>query len=446
MPNVPVRYAHEVVTQAPSAIDSGAPDSPFVADSTPFFARCEDSLMSLHLGGRMGLLDLFNWTVSDEYLRTFKFITYNRAEQSGGSATPGWLADPCADPNKYEFGATEFTVTDFARYGRSGPTRDILKPTRYCDTDPQYRLDGQAITSELEWDMRFAMDALRMDLFRDLIVGDSSTAGQMDGLQQIINTGYNDMLNSMVFNWAGNDISGTGGGTITMNGTALTSTPDLIDLLLAIFRRYLQRMSWSPQLAGQNMNERTFVLVGPTNLCRNILSLFTCWSVCPGGQYNETNLNTYEARTFRDNINGGLFNAGYIWLDGHTIHLMPYDWETMHGTAQGDLYFMTMAVGSSMLWEGEHLSAQAAVADMASRGVGEYFSTDGGRIIGLTNNQNLCVETNIWMRPRLVCRAPWLQSRIMNIVIDSTLDPISPDPESSFYPLTSFAPDTQTTG
>lgn len=427
------------------AISAEAPGSPFVANATPFFDRCEDSLMSLHLGGRMGLLDLFNWQVSNEFLKTWKFITYARPDSAGTSV--GWLPDPCADPNSFEFGTSQIVYEDFARYGRMGPTRDIMKPEKYCSTDPRYRLDGSPITSETEWDMRFIMDVLRMDLFKDLIVGDDATAGQMNGLQTIINTGYDSsMLDSMVIDWAANDTNGAGGTTITLNGVDLTSTPDLIDLLLAVYRRFLQRMSWSPQLSAQPMNERSFVMVAPTTLCREILNKFTCWSVCEGGQYNEVNLNTYEARTFRDSINGGIFNAGYIWLDGQKIHLMPYDWETMHDGNQGDIYFMTMAAGASQMWEGEHLSAAKSAADMQSKGLGEYFSTDGGRILGMTSNTNLCIETKAWVRPRLLCRAPWLQSRIMNVVIDSVFDPISPDPASDDYPLTSFGGDTDVTG
>ena len=97
------------------------PNSPFVADSTPMFAYCEDQLMSLHLGGRMGVLDLFNWSVTDTFLKTFKYMTYVRPAYSTGTPTAGHLSDPCATPNSFEFGTNELTVTDFGRYGRSGP-------------------------------------------------------------------------------------------------------------------------------------------------------------------------------------------------------------------------------------------------------------------------------------------------------------------------------------
>lgn len=425
---------------------SSAPDSPFVADATPFFDRCETELMSLHYGGRMGLLDLFNWSVSPDYTKTFNFLTYVRPEMSEGSATPGYLADPCADPNGFEFGTSSITLEGFGRYGRQGPVRDILKPVRYCETDPRYRLDGSIVNSEFEWDMAFAMDVLKQDLFRHVITGNATTAGQFDGLQQWINTGYDtSMLDSMVVDWAGNGMDGTGGGTKTLNGTAIPTTTQLINLLLAIYRRYKQRIMWSPILATQTLLEGSMVLVLPTFLTECLLDAFTCWTVCPGREYNETNLMTYEARNFRNSLLGGAFGAGKISLDGDTIHLFPYDWETMHGSQRGDMYFLTLQVGNQQLWEGEHLDAAAAASEMASMGHSSYFSTDGGRIIGTTEVDNLCRQTRMWIRPRLVCRAPWLQARIMNVECSTILDPLSPDPlETSFYPLTSFSP--RTTG
>lgn len=423
---------------------TGVPDNPWIADSTPFFDRCEDELMSLHYGGRAGILDLFNWNVSDVYTKTFNFITYNRPAYADGNPTVGHLSDPCADPNSYDFGTSQITIEGFGRYGRKGPVREIMHPTRYCETDPRYRLDGSPVTREFEWDMRFIMDVLMQDLFRDIIVGNSSTAGKFDGLQQIINTGYDSaILDSMVVNWAGNDFSGSGGGTVTVNSQNLTPTPQLINLLLAIVRRFRQRIKWSPTLAMDSVPD--IVLVMPTFLAECLLDAFTCWSVCEGGEYNPVNLMTYEARNFRDRLNGGRYGGGFITLDGQVIDIFPYDWETMSGNNRGDIYILTRSVGNQQLWEGEHLSAQAALSEIGSDAP-NYFVTDGGRVLGMTEFDNLCRTTKAWIRPRLISRAPWLQARIMNVECSPILDPLSPDPvETSWYPVTSFGADQRVT-
>jgi hypothetical protein len=83
---------------------------------------------------------------------------------------------------------------------------------------------------------------------------------------------------------------------------------------------------------------------------------------------------------------------------------------------------------------------------MSQQGHEEYFSTDGGRIIGVVEADNLCYMTKAWIRPRLVNRAPWLQARIMNVECAAILDPLSPDPlDTSWYPVTSFGGDRRVT-
>lgn len=428
------------------SMSSGAPDSPFVADSTPFFARCEDEIMSLHFGGRLGLLDLLNWQTTDVYLRTWKFITYVRPAYSSnagaGTPTVGYLSDPCADPNGAEFGTAEISVEGFGRYGRAAPVRDLFKPTRYCETDPRYRLDGTPVTSEAEWDLAFATDALLQDIFRHLVTGNKTTAGQFDGLQRWIKTGYDSpMLDSTVVDWKGNNMDAAGGGTITVNGA--NSTPgNLVNMLLAIWRRFKQRMQWSPMLATQRMAGVSAVLVLPTFLIDCLLDAFTCWSVCT----SNTTKDSYEARQFRNGLLGGRFGHGYITLDGDRIDLMAYDWETMHGTQRGDIYFLTTNVGNVRLWQGEHLDGRVVLQELQGGNQG-YFVRDGGRILGKENVDNLCRQIFVWMRPRIMTRAPWLQARIMNVECGPVLPVISPDPlESSFYPVTSFVPSMATTG
>ena len=422
------------------------PDSPFEADATPFFDRCEDGIMSIHHGGRMGLFDLMPWEVTDDFHKDVKYLTYVRPAMSEGSATAGHLSDPCVTPNGYEFGTADITLSDFGRYGRSGPTREILKPERFCMTSPRYDLDGNMVTSEFEWDLLMAMDVLKQDLFRHIITGNDGTAGQFDGLQQWINTGYaSSMLNSTVIDWNGNDLDGNGGGTITINGVNYTGGADLVDFLLALYRRFQDRIQWSPMLATQDQREGDIILVLPSFLARCLLDKYTCWSVCEGRQYNEANLQTFEARTFRNSLLGGMFGGGAITLDGDRVHLFPYNWETMHGTQRGDIYFMTMGVGSQRLWQGQHLDAAKAATTLREEGITQYFTRDGGRILGTSTVDNLCRQTSMWWRGRLWNQAPWLQARIMEVECDPILSPLSEDPlESSFYPLTSFGGDTAT--
>ncbi|MCA9890558.1 MAG: hypothetical protein KC546_19395 [Anaerolineae bacterium] len=405
-----------------------------------FFDRCGDGdLMSLHFAGSLPILDYFGFTVGTECYKSVEFITYVRPEMSEGSPTAGHLSQPCADPNGWEFGSAKLTIEDFGRYGRVGPTRDIMKPQKYCATDPRWRLDGTSVTSENEWDMRFTMEVILQDISRDVIVGNASTTGKFNGLENLVKTGYpSSMLDSQVIDWAGNPMSGGAG--ITWNSNAVPATASFVDVLRAAVRRIKQRISWSPMLANQMMNIGDMILVMPTVAAENFLDFFTCWSVCNSTDDVTVQMQSFEARRFRDQLLGGLYGYGQITIDGIIIPIMAYDYGLIKGPKTADIYLLTGGMGSVRLWEAEHLSATTAAQQYGNLG---YFATDGGRVLGTYITENECSKLKLWMHPRLWTRAPWAQVRFQSVQFTTPGPVWSGDPtETSFYPLSSFGGDT----
>lgn len=403
-----------------------------------FFDACADDIMRLSYGGGLPLLDWMGFNVTDECYKTVEFMSFNRPEYSGGSPTGGYISDPCADPNGVETGFCKLTVEDFGRYGRKGPTREIMKPKKYCVSSPRRRLDGRLITDEPEWDMVFAMDQVVVDINKALVVGNATTGGQFDGLERWVRTGYDcSILDSIVIDWNGNPMSGGAG--ITWNGAAVAATFNFVDVLLAAFRRIKRRIQMAPQINAQQVNTGDMILVLPNDMINCLLDHYTCWSVCDGSQYNEVALQSYEARAFRNGLLGGMFGNGQITLDSQIIPLLGYDWELIKGPTTGDIYFLTSAVGAMRVFEGEHLSASEAASQYGTHG---YFSTDGGRVLGKVDTENECTEMKLWIHPRLFCRAPFLQIRFQSVKCDTPGGFLSPDPtETSFYPLSSFCVD-----
>lgn len=402
-----------------------------------FFDRCTGELMSLHFAGQLPLLDWMGFNVSDECHKSLEFITYVRPAMSEGSPTAGHISQPCAEPNGWEFGTAQLTLDDFGRYGRKGPVRDMMKPKMYCQTDPRRRLDGRPVTDEREWDIRFTTEVIIQDISRHLVTGNPSNAGQFGGLEYWVKTGYgSSMLDSYVVDWNANDLGGGAG--ITLNGNAVPATVDFVDMLRAIVRRVKQRLSWSPTLASQRMALGDMILVMPTRVAEHLLDFYTCWSVCQSTNDLEVQLQSFEARRFRDQLLGGLFGFGQITIDGIPIPILAYDWELIKGPTLNDVYLLTGGVGSVRLWEGEHLSASAAARAYGNLG---YFSLDGGRILGTYVTDNECSQLKEWMHPRIWTRAPWAQVRFQNVKVSGIGD-LSPDPlATSFYPLTSFGGD-----
>jgi len=397
-----------------------------------FFDVCGDGdLMSLHFNGQLPFLDWVGFDVSDECKLVSEYIDYVRPAQSEAADTPGYLGDPCADPYGVEYGTSKIETEDFGRIGRMGPTRDLMKPKKYCASDPIWRLDGTQITDEREWDLRFAVDQILTDVNNLVVVGSDAVAGQFDGLQQWVSTGYaSAMQDSIVIDWNSNPM--TGGAGITWNGAAVSATANLVDVLLATVRRIKQRISWSNRLKVQPMNVGDMIILMPYGMIPCLLDHFTCWSVCDGSQYNEVALQSLEARTFRTGLLGGSFGYGKIMLDGFEIPVLAYDWSLINAVDNFDFYVLTRAVGSVRLWQGQHISAMNAISQAPENG---YFSLDGGRLLGRIDTENECRTLKAWMHPRLFCRAPWAQARFQNVVCDTPGGVISPDPSSGFHPL-----------
>lgn len=420
------------------------PSSPSVDDNASpfgccnFFDRCGDGdLMSLHFSGQLPLLDWMGFEVSDVCHKVMEFISYVRPAYTNGSPTAGYICDPCDSPHGIDYGSCKLTVDDFGRLGRLGPTRDIMKPKKYCESDPIWRLDGTRVNDEREWDMKFVTDTIINDLNELLVTGNISNCGQFDGLQRWVRNGYDcSILDSIVIDWNGNPMSGGAG--VTWNGQAVPATFNFIDVLLAAYRRIMQRKSWAPRLRTQRINTGDMIIVMPTSMIPCLLQHYTCWSVCDGSQYNEVALQSYEARQFYKGLLGGVFGQGQITLDGQLIPILGYDWGLINSPSLGDIYFLTGAMGNFRIWNGEHISADVAAREMKGEG---YFSTDGGRLLWKVDTANECRTMKGWIHPRLFCRAPWAQVRFQDVQCQTPGGFMSADPnDTSFYPLSSFEP------
>jgi len=405
------------------------------------FDMCTDEdLMSLSFEGVSQFLDWIGWERTSICVVKKSFITWIRPEYSGGVATAGYLADPCAAPNGVEWGECDFTLEDWGRLRRAGPTRDITQvDVRYCERQPRYRLDGSPINDDREYDMVIATEVLLQDLKRLIVTGNAATGGQFDGLQRLVRTGYTnsagrscEIMDSIVIDWNGNGMAGGAG--MTWNGNAIAATYNMVDVLLAAYRRVRQRIMWAPPLAARPLTPGDIVLAMPSSFIDCFLNHYTCWRVCEGEAYNENNLNSLEGRQFRDKLNGGMFGAGRIYLHGFEIPIMPYDWGLINGPTTFDMYMLTGQVGPIKLLQGQYNDMAPATRRRPDR-----YYTDGGRLLTWSEDDETCEERHVEMQPRLLCWAPWAQVRIQDVVCDTVAGPLSPDPtETSFFPESSF--------
>ena len=409
-------------------------DSPTIYGCELLFDICtEDALMSLSFEGTAPFLDWIGWEPTNVCVIKKAFINFVRSDRSGGNANPGWLADPCEDPNSFEVDYCDFTLTDFARLRRESPTRDITKSDlKYCEIQPRYRLDGSPITNQREYDFRLATEVLLQDLKGLIVEGNKSTAGQFSGLEQLVKTGYTDSdgssceaMDSIVINFNHNDMDGGNG--ITWNGAAVANTFGYIDILHAIFRRIRHRIRLAPALASQRMQVGDVVLVLPDDFAPCVLDAFNCWSFCGG---DLTLLDTQDARQNRNALNSGLYGAGHIELDGFEIPIMPYDWGLISSGATFDSYLLTGAVGNVKLIQGQFNNLEGVQTVRGDK----FAATDGGRFLNWSEDRHTCEVQVVEMQPRLLVWAPWAQARIYDVVCEAPGGVISADPNNGYFP------------
>ena len=409
------------------------------------FDLCGDAdLISLTMEGSSQFMDWLGWRGVGECVIEKNFINWSAPDEA---TREGWLSDPCADGNKVEFGTCSFRYEDFARLRRGAPTQDITKNhLALCETQPRYRLDGSLVQDDFEFRGLLAAEEISRDLHSLTIIGNQTTGGQFDGLEQLVATGYTDFheghrctsMDSILIDWSSNDVNGGAGATWTDGrGTqALAATDDLVDVLLSIFRIVKQRIRMSPPLAAQWQGRRVgdFIIMATTEMTQCILDAYTCWRVCPGGQYTETNLDSLEARTYRNELLGGLFGDGKIYLDGFEIPLLAYDWELQKGPTRSDIYFLAGSVGNINLIEGQYNNLTPVPAKVDS-----FMVSDGGRFLHWLVEDHTCIEQWMEFQPRILSWAPWTNARIQDVVCRQPGGRIGPDPlESSWFPEGSF--------
>lgn len=395
------------------------------------FDPCGDNdLLAFTLEGEK-LLDWIGWKADNQCKQFVKMLSYaGPAGTAAGTEATGAIA-ACADAPTVEFGTCEVLLPDKGRIARAGPVRDLTENNRViCNEYPVFTKQGEQITDELMWALTLAGIAIKQDLKRMLISGNPNTTGEFAGLEALINTGYVDArdgrrcsaMDSYVLNWANNTMTATVGGF------------NLITYLIDIVRRIRTRAAWA-NLGGIGMGDQ--VLVMPSYLRDQLLDTFTFWSIEPGVAFNEVNFANYETRQFRNSLNGGTYGDGQIWVDGTVLPIICYDWHQMTQAAPnfiGDIYVLTRRVGNMPVLWGQYIDMNQPSASFNDKaGYAHYKATDGGKFLTYWKTDNTCTEATVLMRPNLYLSAPWAQARIQSVAAHRPLDPLNPDPTSSYF-------------
>lgn len=404
-----------------------------------------------------GLMAWLGWRANKYYSRRVDFLTYmGPAGTSDGTATTG-ATDPCADPPGWEYGSCGYNLIHKSWYARAG---DALSPHTIvqdrCETSPRYRINGKLITDDMEWQMNGMMTALEQSIRRDQVHGSHSNANEMNGLESLIVTGYDDdegnlcpMVDSITVDWANDDLDGD------VNGYG--NFFDYMDEIVT-------ELEWRASAIG-GISESDMILLTSRFMATCLLDSYACYTTCGVTSTSDITDQALRAqqRAMRRDLNGGpLYDGrtavGYIHLkSGRRLPIMVEDVldVTRFGATTNyctDIYLLTRRIGSQDVLYGEFLDLRVWENRVRAKDTNFRGKADAsGRFAVKGKEDNFCTQMIIGTSPEIYLSAPWAQVRIQDVCCSRQRQPLVGDPfqgtylpgGSNLYPAYTYNPQLQ---
>jgi hypothetical protein len=368
-----------------------------------------------------GLMNWLGFRSNKFYRRRVDFITWWGPEGTYAETSNTGAVAPCDDPDGWEYGTCGYELLHTSWYARAGEALDphTIVQDR-CETTPRYRLNGKQITDDVEWQANGIMNVLQQGIRRDLIHGNHANANEMNGLEQLIVTGYTDanselcpMVDSILVDWASDDLDGD------VNG--LGNFFDYLDEVIT-------EIEWRASAMG-TIGEQDMAIVTSRFMATCLLDAFACYTTCgvtSTGDITDQALRANQ-RAARRELNGGpLYDGrnavGYIHLKRSGDNYCT------------DVYILSRKVGSIDVLYGEYLDLR--VWESRVRKHDKDFrgrSDQGGRFAMKGKEDNFCTQLIIGTSPEIYLAAPWAQVRFSDVCCARERQPLTGDPFQKDY-------------
>jgi hypothetical protein len=384
-----------------------------------------------------GLLNWIGWRPNKFYRRRVDFITWIGPEGTSDGAAQSGAGAPCDDPTVgFEYGQGGYELTHSSWYHWIG---DPLDPHTVvqdrCETSPRYRLNGQIISDDVEWQMNGIMTVMQQAMRRHVVHGSHLNAHEMNGLESLIKTGYLDDLNQ----------------PMPMVDSILVGWNDNLDGLVNGYGNFFDYMDevineieYRATAMG-NILETDMILLTSRFMATCLLDAYACYTTCgvtDAGDVTDQALRAQQ-RANRLSLNGGpLYDGaaavGFIQLkSGRRLPVMVddsldigkalYGWDT-------DIYLLTRRIGSQDVLYGEYLDMR--VYENRIKKFAKMFSATAdaaGRFVTKAKEDNWCFTLMMGTSPEIYLSAPWAQARISGVSCAKKRTPVSGDPFQTGY-------------
>ncbi len=422
-----------------SRIGGGRRDAPAFTPTTSMFyglglfSPCGDmDIISLLIRDE-AFSGWLRWAPSQEVNRVVKMITWIGPDGSSWDVqvpTVGYMSDKCAPPHSVEWGKCEI-VLNKGLLGRCGqPIAAIDIGRKYCETEPIYRVNGSVIGNDAEWQASIAGMVLKDDISQLLVAGSAVTAGQFNGLENIVVEGYTDyrtgtpctQVDSIVIDW---------------NNQTVANLPATI---AEIITRILYR---ARGLGG--IRPEDIVISLPAFMRDCLAAEYACGDIPCTDESAALPVvrDAVGVRELRNRyMTGGAYGDGFVPVNGRPISFLVNDWIPFQSCPGGgansfvtDIYILVRRVGPIEVLRGEYQDLRPSAAELARRfGAGSFQITDGGKFLVYSRLDETCFQTCLLVVPGLYCSAPWAQARISNVCCTvNQLAPLSPDVTTDYF-------------
>lgn len=407
----------------------GTPDEhSYLYESGGLFGRCDGPSQLINaLVGPRGFEKAMTWIGTDtenEYVDALTAITVNGSEQTAACGDCRTVTlQACSQ--LYCFGrfCRQAQELQFDRLGVRANDGVPIKALFGSLTDAAGNVligQGQQITDGFFLQARTAGYALRLHNSTLMWSGNPmNNNGQAykeyKGFQLIVNTGkYDgytetdcDALDSLLLNYGNNAI--TSDGTLAIND---------------YFRRMVLEFQVRAEGAGLDWDTSTMYIVMTPNMWDGVAKRYACagMDLC-----NITNTN---ANGMRGDMNQAMMRyEEYLtrmalpiygrWYPVVLDSLIP---ETA-GQANGicsDIYFITTTINGEEITYGQYQDFNMTYGRTRNELVSMFGSddiaiTDNGRYALVRDNSRGCFDMQVYTKPRIVAKMPWLLGRIQNV-------------------------------
>ncbi len=281
--------------------------------------------------------------------------------------------------------------------------------------------NGEQITDAFMLQSRAAGYAISLKNHQLLWAGNpcnnSGSYAEYVGFQEIVNTGKVDAYTQA-------DCDGLDSFLMNFNNAAPTS--DGVNAITNWFRRMVNQLSRRAEGAGMAWDTAEMFIVMRDNTWDCVARVISCagLDLCSSAETNNrvTSSADQAQERYEEILERRAIKVGGRWYPVILDSEIPQTSGQPNGVCS-DIYFITTRINGETITFGQYQDFNMTYGRTRQElttmfGSDDIAITDNGRFALVRDNSRGCFDIQIYTKPRIIARAPWLSGRIQNVCCD----------------------------